>query len=102
MFGKKAITFKGLLEAAAIACGKDLKSIKIFSFDPDELDKRARKLFPIRLSHFYTDISLIQRNLDWKPRFEIYEGLADSYQNDYKINSISSPDFSDDIKLIGY
>ncbi len=100
--GKKGITFKGLIEASAIACGKDPESIELFSFDPSRLDKKERKVFPLRLNHFLTDISLIQKHLNWEPSFDIQKGLLDSYNNDYKISCNSNPDFSSDIKLIGY
>ncbi|AAP99917.1 MULTISPECIES: NAD-dependent epimerase/dehydratase family protein [Prochlorococcus] len=100
--GKKAITFRGLIYSSALACGKDPNDIKLFSFDPSKIDKKARKIFPLRLNHFFTDISLIENHLNWSPRIELNEGLRESFQNDYLINKNEKPDFSLDINLIGY
>ncbi len=100
--GKKGITFRGLAIASAIACGKDPNEIEFFSFDPSRLDKKERKIFPLRLNHFLTDTSLIESELSWEPKFSILKGLADSYLNDYIKNKSNDPDFSADIRLIGY
>ncbi|KGG15190.1 MULTISPECIES: NAD-dependent epimerase/dehydratase family protein [unclassified Prochlorococcus] len=99
--GKKGVTFKGLLSIAAKACGKDPRKIRIESFNPKGLDKKERKLFPLRLNHFLTDISLIQNDLNWQPKFNLEEGFSDSYKNDYLLNATQSPDFNSDITLIG-
>ena len=71
------------------------------SFDPSDLDPKARKAFPLRLSHFLTDITRVQRELAWQPSFDLASGLADSYRNDYALNPTKDPDFSSDAKLIG-
>ncbi len=99
--GKKAITFRGLLEAAARACKRDPVSIKTYSFDPVDIDPKARKVFPLRMNHFFTDISLIERELNWQPSFDLEEGLSNSFQKDYSLNSSNHPDFTLDINLIG-
>lgn len=94
--GKKGVTFLGLLKAACIAAGKTPNHLDIKSFDPSLLDPKARKVFPLRIGHFLTDISRIESDLDWKPKFDLIEGLSDSYNNDYLINRNLSPDFNHD------
>ena len=99
--GQQGVSFKGLIEAAAVACGKDPKAIEMRRFDPSGLDPKARKAFPLRLNHFLTDITRVQRELAWQPSFDLASGLADSYQNDYALSPTSAPDFSSDAQLIG-
>ena len=99
--GSQGVSFKGLIQAAAVACGKDPDAIQMRSFDPSGLDPKARKAFPLRLSHFLTDITRVQRELAWQPSFDLASGLADSYRNDYALNPSKDPDFSSDAKLIG-
>ena len=99
--GKQGVTFEGLIRAAAQACGKDPETVVMQSFDPSALDPKARKAFPLRLNHFLTDITRVERELAWHPQFDLAAGLADSYANDYATNPSSSPDFSSDATLIG-
>ncbi len=100
--GLKGITFNGLIECAAIACGRDPDSIELATFDPSRMNSKERKIFPLRLNHYLTDISLITSHLNWQPKFDLVKGLIDSYKNDYALNLQPEPDFSNDIKLIGY
>ena len=97
----QGITFKGLVAAAARACGKDPASVEIRSFDPSGLDKKARKAFPLRLAHFLTDVTRVQRELAWTPAYSVEAAMADSYTNDYAGRMPTSPDFSGDEGLIG-
>jgi len=97
----QGITFKGLVAAAARACGKDPASVEIRSFDPAGLDKKARKAFPLRLAHFLTDATRVQRELAWTPAYSVEAAMADSYTNDYVKQMPTSPDFSGDEALIG-
>ena len=96
----QGITFRGLVAAAARACGKDPASVEIRSFDPSGLDKKARKAFPLRLAHFLTDVQRVQRELAWTPRYSVEAALEDSYTNDYALRMPTSPDFSGDAALI--
>ena len=98
---KKGITFRGLIEAAALACGREPGSLDLRSFDPSGLDPKARKGFPLRLSHFLTDISRVERELAWTPRFDARVCMDDSYKRDYALAPTASPDFSADQVLIG-
>ncbi len=99
--GLQGISFRGLVAAAARACGRDPAAVEIRSFDPAGLDKKARKAFPLRLAHFLTDTSRVRRELALQPRFDNLEtGLADSYTNDYAQQPPANPDFSGDEALL--
>jgi nucleoside-diphosphate-sugar epimerase len=97
----QGITFRGLVAAAARACGKDPESVEIRSFDPSGLDKKARKAFPLRMAHFLTDVTRVQRELAWTPAYSVEAAMVDSYTNDYAGRMPTSPDFSGDAGLIG-
>jgi len=99
--GKQGISFRGLIRAAALACGRDPDDLDLRSFNPGDLDPKARKAFPLRLNHFLTDITRVERELAWQPSFDLAKGLADSYSNDYAKNPTAAPDFSSDAALIG-
>ncbi|MEY4354214.1 MAG: hypothetical protein RLZZ609_2455 [Cyanobacteriota bacterium] len=98
--GRQGITLRGLVATAAQACGKDPASVEIRSFDPSKLEAKARKAFPLRLSHFLTDTHRIQRELAWQQSFDLASSLDDSFRLDYSQAPASVPDFSaDDILL---
>ncbi|BEV36532.1 NAD-dependent epimerase/dehydratase family protein [Synechococcus sp. M16CYN] len=99
--GKRGVTFKGLVRLAALTCGKDPNGVELRPFNPSSLDSKARKAFPLRLNHFFTDVSRAERELAWKPRFDLAAGLLDSYTKDYALTPKSTPDFSPDASLIG-
>jgi nucleoside-diphosphate-sugar epimerase len=99
--GSQGICFRGLVAAAARACGTDPEAVEIRSFDPAGLDKKARKAFPLRLAHFLTDTHRVRRELAWEPAFDLEATLADSYTNDYALRPAGSPDFSADEALVG-
>ncbi len=94
--GSKAVTFKGLIETAILATGNKVTDFNLRSFDPSKIDPKARKLFPLRLTNFFTDISKIQKDLSWKPKFDLLNGLIDSYNNDYLLANHEKVDFSSD------
>tara|TARA_B100000965_G_scaffold58324_1_gene44448 strand:- start:452 stop:1354 length:903 start_codon:yes stop_codon:yes gene_type:complete len=97
--GSKAVTFKGLIETAILATGKKVTDFNLRSFDPSKLDPKARKLFPLRLTNFYTDTSKIKKDLGWEPKFDLLNGMIDSYQNDYLLVNNKKIDFSSDQTL---
>ena len=99
--GRQGVTFKGLILSAATACGKDPNAVDLRRFDPSRLDPKARKAFPLRLNHFLTDITRVERELAWQPQFDLAAGLKDSYVNDYALHPTQDPDFSADASLIG-
>ena len=98
--GSQGISFRGLVAAAARACGSDPETVEIRSFDPAGLDKKARKAFPLRLAHFLTDTHRVRRELAWEPAFDLEATLADSYANDYALRMPTTPDFSGDTALL--
>jgi len=98
--GRQGVTLRGLVAAAAVACGKDPTSVEIRSFDPASLEPKARKAFPLRLSHFLTDTHRLQRELAWQPQFDLAASLTDSYRMDYVQNDMSTPDFPADDALL--
>ena len=97
--GRQGVSFRGLVAAAARACGKDPKTVEIRSFDPAGLDPKARKAFPLRLNHFLTDVQRLERELAWRPAYDLEAALADSYANDYCLRPATTPDFSGDAAL---
>lgn len=97
--GRQGVTLRGLVVAAAEACGRDPAEVEIRGFDPAKLEAKARKAFPLRLSHFLTDTHRLQRELAWQPTFDLSASLRDSYQLDYAQSEIAPPDFSGDETL---
>ncbi|WP_320664410.1 NAD-dependent epimerase/dehydratase family protein [Prochlorococcus sp. MIT 1223] len=97
---KQAVTFKGLVYIAAKACGVIKSDINLTSFNSSMLDSKSRKAFPLRLEHFYTDISKLEKDIDWTPEYDINQGFIDSYNNDYLLNRNNEIDFTSDEKLI--
>ncbi len=81
--GDKAVTFDGLARACAIAIGKDPSTVKIVHYDPAQFDFGKRKAFPMRVQHFFTDITKAKTDLNWQPKFDLISGLQDSYEKDY-------------------
>ena len=65
-------------------CGLDKNDISIKKFDYQKLDPKSRKGFPIRLNHYQTNISKIKKDLDWHPKFDLLNGLIDSFINDFQ------------------
>ena len=94
--GGKAVTFKGLIQTAILATGNKVSDFDLRSFNPSKLDPKARKLFPLRLTNFFTDISKIKKDLSWQPKFDLLNGLKDSYENDYQLVNHKNIDFSSD------
>lgn len=97
---KQGVTLRGLVETAAKVCGKQSDQIETFSFNPIGLDLKARKAFPLRIGHFFTDINRITNELNWLPKYDLEKGLIDSFKNDYLLNQSNLIDFSLDEKLI--
>lgn len=98
--GRQGVTLRGLVATAAVACGKDPAGVEIRGFDPDNLDPKARKAFPLRLSHFLTDTHRLQRELAWQPQFDLVSSLKDSFEQDYAQTERQAPDFQADDALL--
>ncbi|NJM96021.1 MAG: NAD-dependent epimerase/dehydratase family protein [Phormidesmis sp. RL_2_1] len=100
--GPKAVTFDGLARACAQAAGKDPSAINIVHYDADQYDFGKRKAFPMRVQHFFTDISKAKAELNWQPQFSLIDGLRDSFENDYLVNGLkqAAVDFSLDDQIL--
>ncbi|WP_373480379.1 NAD-dependent epimerase/dehydratase family protein [Geminocystis sp.] len=81
--GDRYVTFKGLALACGEAMGKKPEEIQIKYYDPAKLNLGKRKVFPIRMQHFFTDISKAQKELNWQPKYDLVSGLKESFENDY-------------------
>ncbi|MCY4332663.1 MAG: NAD-dependent epimerase/dehydratase family protein [Cyanobacteria bacterium MAG CAR1_bin_15] len=100
--GAMGVTFRGLAAAAAQACGHNPEQVQLRSFDPHLLEPRARKVFPLRIAHFFTDINRACRELAWQPRFDLAAGLRDSYEKDFRQQAGQLADWSQDEQLLAH
>ncbi len=101
--GDRYVTFDGLAYACAEAIGKSPDEIKIVHYEPSNFDFGKRKAFPLRVQHFFADITKAMRDLDWKPQYDLVSGLKESFQNDYLASGRDSAevDFSLDEAILG-
>ncbi len=101
--GDRYVTFDGLAYACAEAVGKSPDEIKIVHYDPSNFDFGKRKAFPLRVQHFFADITKAMRDLDWKPQYDLVSGLKESFENDYLASGRDSAevDFSLDEAILG-
>ena len=63
------------------------------------LDPKSRKGFPIRLSHYQTSINKIKNDIGWEPKFNLINGLKNSFENDFKFKINENIDTSSDDQL---
>ncbi|AFY81185.1 nucleoside-diphosphate-sugar epimerase [Oscillatoria acuminata PCC 6304] len=98
--GDRYVTFDGLARACAEAAGK--ADVKLIHYDPKQFDFGKRKAFPMRVQHFFADVSKAMQDLNWQPKFDLVSGLKDSFQNDYLANGSHKAeiDFSVDDEII--
>ena len=97
--GEKGITIKGLIYMCAEVCGLNKNDISLNTFDFQNLDSKLRKVFPIRLNHYQVNISKIKNDLDWVPKFDLLDGLKDSFINDYQFKKDEEFDSNSDNAL---
>lgn len=100
--GDRYITFDGLARACAQAVGKSPENLQLVHYDPKQFDFGKRKAFPLRVQHFFADVSKAKNQLDWQPEFDLVSGLKDSFQNDYKASGRheAEVDFSLDEEIL--
>ncbi len=84
--GDRYVTFKGLALASVEAVGKNPEEIELKYYNPKDFNLGKRKAFPIRVQHFFADISKAQKELNWQPKYDLVSGLKESYENDYLAN----------------
>ncbi|MDJ0535491.1 MAG: NAD-dependent epimerase/dehydratase family protein [Xenococcaceae cyanobacterium MO_207.B15] len=101
--GDRYVTFDGLAYACAEAMGKSPDEVKIVHYDPSNFDFGKRKAFPLRVQHFFADVTKAKRDLDWKPQYDLVSGLKESLENDYLASGRDSTeiDFSLDEMILG-
>lgn len=100
--GDRYVTFNGLARACAEAAGKSPDQIKLVHYDPKQFDLGKRKAFPIRVQHFFTDITKAQKDLYWQPEYDLVSGLRDSFEQDYLAQGRDQAqvDFSGDDEIL--
>ena len=82
--GEKGITIKGLIFKCVEVLNLKIENIKLIPFNYENMDAKSRKSFPLRLNHYQTSISKIKNDLEWKPRFDLFSGLKDSFNFDFE------------------
>lgn len=100
--GDRYVTFDGLARACAVAAGKTADEVKLVHYDPKQFDFGKRKAFPMRVQHFFADIHKAQKDLYWRPEYDLVSGLEDSFQNDYLTGDRQKTevDFSTDDEIL--
>lgn len=81
--GDRYVTFTGLALACGEAVGKKPEEITIKYYNPKLFDFGKRKAFPLRVQHFFADITKAQKELNWQPKYDLVSGLKESFDNDY-------------------
>jgi len=73
--GASYVSFTGLAQACAAACGK---TAQLIYFDSKKYADLGRKFFPLRQQHFFSTLEKAQRDLAWSPQYSLTEGLVDA------------------------
>ena len=97
--GERGVTIKGLINICADVCNIDRNNLMLASFDHKKLDNKSRKSFPIRLNHYQTSIYKIKKDLDWEPKYNLFNGLKNSFDNDFKLKLNNNFNFNLDNNL---
>ena len=97
--GDKGITIKGLILKCAEICNIKENQIKFKNFEYKNLDPKSRKSFPIRLTHYLISTAKIKNDIDWEPKFNLLDGLRNSFENDFKLKINENIDFTSDDQL---
>ncbi len=98
--GEKGVTIKGLIHTCAEVCNVEISKTDLCPFDFKKLDPKARKLFPLRLTHYLTSIDKLKNDLNWKPEFDLFRGLQNSFDNDFKLKKNQYFDPNSDLSLL--
>eukprot|EP00930_Biecheleria_cincta_P004653 TRINITY_DN105574_c0_g1_i1.p1 TRINITY_DN105574_c0_g1~~TRINITY_DN105574_c0_g1_i1.p1 ORF type:complete len:447 (-),score=101.89 TRINITY_DN105574_c0_g1_i1:107-1447(-) len=97
------VTFDGMAKVCAKAAGKD--EPKIIHYDPKSVSvpEDFPKAFPFRGMHFFASIEKAKRDVpNWKPKYNMFNGLKSSYEQDYVARGFDKkdPDFRTDDLII--
>lgn len=81
----QSASFEGLALLCGEAMGLKKENIQIKLYEKKQFDFGEKKNFPMREQHFFCSIDKAMKDLDWKPKYNMLDGLKDSYVNDFKI-----------------
>jgi len=81
----QSASFEGLALLCGEAMGLKKENIQIKLYEKKQFDFGEKKNFPMREQHFFCSIDKAMKDLDWKPKYNMLDGLKDSYINDFKI-----------------
>ena len=100
--GEKYVTFDGLARACAEAASKSPEDLKLVHYNQKDFDFGKKKAFPLRVQHFFADVSKAIKELNWQPEFDLVSGLKDSWENDYLASGRDKKDvdFSTDDEIL--
>lgn len=100
--GDRYVTFTGLALACGEAMGKKPEEVEIRYYEARKFNFGKRKAFPLRVQHFFADITKAKRDLNWQPEYDLVSGLRDSFENDYlaKGRDKAEVDFSIDEEIL--
>jgi len=79
----QCITFQGMGTMCAKAMGMDPKKVDFMFYPKKEMNFGDLKSFPMREQHFFCSVANAMADLDWKPKYNLLNGLKDSYENDF-------------------
>jgi len=97
--GEKFVTFDGIAKACAAAAGAP--EPELVHFDAADFDFGGKKAFPMRDQHFFASIDKAMADLDWKPKYDLLDGLKDSYDKDFGRGTFrKAADFSVDDMIL--
>eukprot|EP01040_Poterioochromonas_malhamensis_P007214 gene7214-7787_t len=99
----QSVSFESLALLSAKAMGKDPKSVQFKFYDKKKFDFGEKKNFPMREQHFFCSVDKAVHDLDWKPKYNMLDGLKDSYDNDFihkKSRGSLKSDFSVDEMIL--
>ena len=100
--GERGVTIKGLTFLCADVCNINRDDLELVAFDHRKLDPKSRKSFPIRLNHYQTSITKLKEDLDWEPKFNLFNGLKDSFENDFRLKLDDIFNFDSDQTLFNF
>lgn len=100
---QQSVTFEGLAMLCAEAMGMNAKDVGIKFYDKKMFDFGEKKAFPMREQHFFCSVDNAMVDLEWTPKYNMLNGLKDSYENDFKNKKAAGKlklDFECDDKIL--
>jgi len=99
----QSVTFEGLTKLCGQVMGKKAEEVEVKLYDKKMFDFGEKKAFPMREQHFFCGIDKAMKDLEWAPKYNMLNGLKDSYENDFLVKKAAGKlnlDFScDDMVL---